>query len=263
MADLKTIPGLSHRRARRVWLVIWASVVLAGCSPGLSAQTRQTARNVSQGPIRVQLFDVYSGLALSNANVEVTSDNAIVGVTCIRGSCPNNSQTWSGRSDDSGVLTIPRSAIQVNTYVQPKDYRLSKLAVDAIAGSSDIHPIEFYPEWLFSEQHEWIRGYKLVDARSGKVLSDTSARVEFPANDWPAQNGGITNRDVRTNALGYVFFSFLRKPEPREGQILPSAPLADWMTPEASVLVSGYRKAKLNYFEGNDAERFTTRLQRQ
>jgi hypothetical protein len=208
----------------------------------------------------VQLFDVYSGLALANADAEVTSDN---GIQCELPPCPTNGQTWSGRSDDSGVLTIPRSAIQFDTYVKAIGHRAVRLKDDAIKRASGTNQVELYPEWLYSEQYEWTRGYKLVEARSDKILANTSVSIEFPGNDWPGQHGGVSSLGLKTNALGYIFFSFLRKPEPKQGQTLPSAPLADWMTPEAWVAVSGYRKAKVNYFEGSDAERFTTRLQRQ
>lgn len=238
---------------------IWAAVAFAGFSVSCSAQAGSAVHG-PQGPVRVQVFDVYSGLALANADIEVTSDN---GIQCRQAPCPTNGQTWSGRSDGSGVLVIPPSAIQFNTYVKVEGRRTAKLPEDAMKEASRIHPIELYPDWLEDEQHEWTRGYKLLDARSGKVLANTPVRVEFPGNDWPAQHGGITSLELKANPLGYVFFSFLRKPEPKQGQTLPDAPLADWMTPEASVIVSGFRKAKLNYFEGNDAERFTIRLQPQ
>lgn len=249
----------SLERVSKIPLLMVAASTLAACTSSFSAQAKHT-RNVAQGAVRIRLFDAYSGSVLANTDVAVRSDNGIV---CEQSPCPQNSQTWSGRSDEFGALTIPPSATQFHIYVQPKDHRLSKLAVDAITGSSDIYPIELYPEWLFNEQHEWTRGYKLVDARSGRALANILVHIEFPGNDWTAQNGGVTHLDVRTNSLGYVFFSFLRKPEAKEKQTLPSAPLADWMTPEASVVVFGYRKAKLNYFEGNDAERFTMRLERQ
>ena len=251
---------LRCERVRRASFLICVAAGLAACGSIFSAQTVRSAPNAAQGPIRVQLFDVYSGLVIANAAVEVTSDN---GIQCEQAPCPSNGQTWSGRSDDAGVITIPRSAIQFDTYVRTNDHRSVKLPDDATNGSSDTRQIELYPEWLYSEQYDWTRGYKLVDARSGKVLANTPVRIVFPANDWPAQHGGINSLDVKTNPLGYVFFSFLRKPEPKYGQTLLPAPLADWVTPEVWAAVSGYQKAKLNYFEGNYAERFTTRLQRQ
>jgi hypothetical protein len=49
----------------------------------------------------------------------------------------------------------------------------------------------------------------------------------------------------------------------KQGQTLPDAPLSDWMTPKASLIVSGYQKAKLNYFDGSGDERSRVRLYRQ
>lgn len=249
-----------HRGIRPTIAVSISTAVLATCGfTGFRTQSARPASNVPQGPIRVKLFDVYSGLALLNAAVEVLSDN---GIACSVPPCPTGSRTWSGQTDSSGVLMIPQSAIQFDTYVKTKDHRRARLPEKATKGGTYTHQIELYPEWLFDEQHEWTRGYKLVDAHSGKVLAGIPVKIEFPANDWPAQHGGINRLDEKTNPLGYVFFSFFRKPEPKQGQTLPSAPLADWMTPVASVSASGYRKAELNYFEGSDAERFTVRLVR-
>lgn len=241
-------------------LLICAAVVLAAAGIRSSVRADRSGPNAPHGPVRVKLFDVYSGLPLANAAVEVTSDN---GIRCEVPPCPTNGQKWLGRTDGAGVVIIPSSAIQSETYVRTKDHRDVKLEENERKDPSHIHQAELYPEWLFSEQYDWTRGYKLVDARSGKVLANTTVRIEFPGNDWPAQHGGIGSLDTKTNPLGYVFFSFLRKPEQQQDQTSPSAPLADWVTPEAWVAVSGYRKAKLNYFEGSNAERFTTRLQRQ
>ena len=248
-----------HKRVRGASALVWAAVAIVVSTASCSAQRERSAPNAAQGPVRVQVFDVYSGLALANTSVEVTSDN---GIQCSVPPCPTGSRTWSGQTDGSGVLMIPPSALQFDTYVKTKDHRDARLAEEVLRESSRTHQVELYPEWLFDEQHDWTRGYKLVDARSGNVLADTLVRIEFPANDWPAQHGGISRLDVKTNPLGYVFFSFLRKPEPKQGQTLPSAPLADWVTPVASLIASGYRKAELNYFEGSDAERFTVRLER-
>lgn len=241
----------------RMMVAIGLAMVLAAWSACVSAKTSPSS--APRGPVRVRLFDVYSGLALANVEVKVTSDN---GVQCELPPCPANGQTWSGRSDSAGVVIIPRSAMQVNTYVDTKDYRGARLG-DEDQASSQTRDIELYPESLYSLENDWTRGYKLVDARTGKVLANIAVRIEFPNDDWPGRHGGISGLELKTNPLGYVFFSFLRKPDPKPGETLPEAPLADWMTPEASVVVPGYGKAKLNYFEGNDAERFTTRLRRQ
>jgi hypothetical protein len=254
----RILPNNGYFRVSKTWLFIWTALIVPACSCGLSAQTGQFSAHARQGPLRVQLYDA-SGLPLSKAVVEVTSDN---GIRCEMSPCPTSGQTWSGQSDNSGALIIPRSAIQTETYVRTKDYRSVRLP-EPMKYTSRVHQIELHPEWLYGQQYDWTRGYKLVDARSGKVLARAPVRIEFPPDDWPAQHGGIGSLEVKTNPRGYIFFSFLRKPEEIQEQTLPAVPQADWVTPVAWVAVSGYRRAKLNYFEGSDAERFTTRLQPQ
>ena len=251
--------GLSPERLRGNSVLICAAATLAVFSVGSDVQAKHS-RKETQSPVLVQLFDVYSGLALSHPDVEVRSDDGIVWA---KAPCPTNGTTWLGRSDDIDVATIPSSALRFETYVEAKDHRLIKLADDVTKDSSHIYKIDLYPEWLDDAQHGWTRGYKLLDARSGKALANTPVRIEFPANDWPGQHGGISSLRLKTNLLGYVFFSFLRKSEEKPGQTLPSAPPADWMTPEGRVIVSGYREAKLNYFAGPDDERSVVRLQPQ
>ena len=252
---------LSNQRVRSGSLLIWTIVPLLIFTVGCTAQAQRPAPSIPQGPVRVQLFDAYSTLALANTDVEVTSDDGIIGFACVPTyQCAGNHKTWSGRSDDSGVLVIPSSVIQFHNDVKAKDHQVGRLTEDAIKDSSHTHQIELYPEWLSDDQYEWIRGYKLLAARSRKVLANTPVRLEFPMNDWPGQHGGTGGLDVRTNSLGFVFFSFLRKPEPKLGQPSPAVGEAQWMTEEAWVIVSGYRKARLNYFAGSADEKSVIRL---
>ena len=246
-------------RVRATFMLLWPAVALAACIATAGAQRGPSAPKAPQSSIRVQLFDIYTGLPISNAEVEVTSDN---GIRCSIPPCPTNGQSWSGRTDASGVLAIPPSAIQFDTSLKVNTYRADTLPEDAIQDTSHTHQLELYPDWLEDEDHSWTRGYKLVDARSGKLLASTPARIEFPTNDWPGQHGGVSSVQAKTNSLGYLFFSFLRKPEAKQGQTFPSAPEADWVTPVASVAVSGYRKTELNYFDGSHEERSIVRLQK-
>ena len=250
---------LGRRRLNRPSLLVWSAVVLATGSGVLSTQGKPSGPGMPQGSVRAQLFDVCSGQPLGNTDVEVTSDN---GIRCIQPPCPTNDKKWSGHSDDAGVVSIPRTAIQAVTFVNAKDYRDAALPEDAVKSASGTTRLELYPAWLGSEEHDWTRGYKLLDARSGKVLASIPVRIEFPASDWPARHGGISGLAAKTNLIGYVFFSFLRKPKKSEAQALPSAPEADWLSPVAWVMVPGYRKARVNYFEGSDDQRSVVRLQR-
>jgi hypothetical protein len=169
---------LSNERVRSGSLSIWVIVALFIFTVSCSEQAKRPAPSVPQGSVRVQLFDAYSALAVANTDVEVTSDNGIISITCV-GRCPDSRKTWSGRSDDSGVLMIPASAIQVDTWVKVKDHQADRLPEVEIKDSSKVHQIELYPDWRNSEPYEWIRGYKLFNAHSGKVLTNTAVRVEF------------------------------------------------------------------------------------
>src|ERR1051325_3171826 len=85
--------ALNRGRCASIALSI-STALLAVCGfTGVRAQSARPTSNARQGPVRVQLFDVHSGLALPNTFVEVTSDNG--------------SRTWSSHIDGSGVLMIP------------------------------------------------------------------------------------------------------------------------------------------------------------
>ena len=197
--------ALNRGRCASIALSI-STALLAVCGfTGVRAQSARPTSNARQGPVRVQLFDVHSGLALPNF-VEVTSDN---GIRCSAPPCATGSRTWSSHIDGSGVLMIPPSAIQFDTYLKTKDHRSAKLPEDTTKGTTYTHEIELYPEWLFDEQHDWTRGYKVVDARSGKVLADTAVRIEFPANDWPCATWGHqqARRKDKSAGLCLLFLS--------------------------------------------------------
>jgi len=67
-----------HRGIRVTIAVSISTAVLATCAfTGFRAHSARPASHVPQDPVRVQLFDVYSGVALLNAAVEVPSDNGI------------------------------------------------------------------------------------------------------------------------------------------------------------------------------------------
>src|ERR1700757_2573548 len=129
--------GMRHRGIRATIGVSISTAVLATCGfTGFRTQSARPASNVAQGPVRVKLFDVYSGLALLNAAVEVLSDN---GIACSVPPCPTGSRTWSGQTDSSGVLVIPPSAIQFDTYVKTKDHRRARLPEKATKGGTYTH----------------------------------------------------------------------------------------------------------------------------
>ncbi len=81
-----------------------------------SAQETQTVGNVA----RVKLIDASTARIISNAYVEVRSNN---GIRCRRAPCPTNSQSWRGASGADGVLRIPSHIIQHSTSLTVAGYQ--------------------------------------------------------------------------------------------------------------------------------------------
>jgi hypothetical protein len=71
--------------------------------------------NVIGETVRVRLLDASSDRPLSNADVELWSDN---GVRCIKAPCPTNGTQWTGRSDAAGDVVIPTSVLQPVTTIR-------------------------------------------------------------------------------------------------------------------------------------------------
>lgn len=179
--------------------------------------------------IRLQLFDAWSGELIANTDINVESDN---GIRCIKAPCPTNGKQWAGRSDGAGLVTIPKSVLQVSTYVRTELHESANLE-EAAPGASGIWVIELFPNRLKGageinvDGHKLdgldVRGYKLVDAETAKPLINKPVHIEFPLTG---------TLDTKTNWLGYVFFTWERTLGSSE--------------PEAWVIVRGYQKTKLD-----------------
>jgi hypothetical protein len=63
----------------------------------------------------VRLLDVASTQANSNADVEVWADN---GIHCVRAPCETDGKQWNGRTDASGYVVIPTSAVKAATSIK-------------------------------------------------------------------------------------------------------------------------------------------------
>ena len=180
--------------------------------------------------VSVQLMDAWSGQPIANADIKVESDN---GIRCVKAPCPTNGKEWAGRSDAAGRLMIPKSEIQASTYVGTSLHESANLE-EALSGTSGRWVLDLFPKRLNDEADK--RGYKLIDARTGKPLANMSVRLEFPLT------GAL---DTKTNSLGYAFFPWERAygaPEP-----------AAW------VIARGYRRTKIDL----SAERRGTKLIKQ
>jgi hypothetical protein len=203
---------------------------LARAQDGRSSAPRSIL-NGSGDVVHLQLLDAFLGAPIANADIAVESDN---GIRCVRTPCPTNAKRWVGHSDDVGRLAVPRSVLQIVTYIGTEHHQSASLR-DAVPGASDTWVIELFPKRLQDEGKAGTRGYKLTDARTGKPLVNVAVRLEF------TQPGTL---DTKTNSLGYVFFPWERT----------------WgsLEAEAWVTADGYRRTKLDF----DAHRRATKLMR-
>jgi len=232
------------RRLLHMIAVITFGVVPAlMCAQDQRSSVPPSILNAPGETARVQLFDAWSGQPIANTETKVESNNGIV---CRMAPCPNNAKHWAGRSDGSGRVTIPRSVLQFDTYVSTELHETADLK-EAAPDASDTWVIELFPKRLKDAGEVDVRGdkltgldlrgYKLLDARTGKPLANKAVRIEFPL---------IGPLDPKTNSLGYVFF-------PLERALGPS------FEPEAWVTAAGYQRTKLDL----DAPRQGTKLKRQ
>ncbi len=202
------------------------------CGRDQRPSTQPSILNAPGETVRVQLFDAWSGQPIANTETRVESNDGIV---CRRAPCPNNAKQWAGRSDDGGRATIPRAVLQFHTYVSTELHETADLK-EAVPDASHTWVIELFPKRLNDMGEVGARGYKLIDARTGKPLVNTAVRIKFPLT------GAL---DTKTNSLGYVFFPWERA-------------LGASFEPEAWVTAAGYQRTKLDL----DAPRQGTKLKR-
>lgn len=72
----------------------------------------------------VNLIDAYSAQLIVNAEVTVRSNN---GTVCIMAPCPNESQSWTSKSDSGGTVEVPKSKLNKNNYIEALGYGGSSL----------------------------------------------------------------------------------------------------------------------------------------
>lgn len=213
------------------------------CAQDTRPSTQRSILNAPGNAVVVQLFDAFSGQPIANTNIKVESNN---GIACVKAPCPDNARERTGRSDVAGRVTIPKSVIQSLTYVSTELHQVARLD-DALPGAANVWVIDLFPNRL-KEAGEIerrgekltgldLRGYKLVDAETGKALANTRVRIEFPLSDA---------LDTKTNLLGYVFFPVIRALGASMGE------------PEAWVTADGYDRTKLDF----DATQRGTKLKR-
>jgi hypothetical protein len=149
---------------------------------------------VKSETVRVKLLDEFSGEAILNSDVKVSSDNGIV---CRRAPCPTNGKQWGGRSDAKGYVVIPTNILQQNTDISTPAHRGGKdLIGDSEQDRDGTWVVELIPNRTFDS---WPSSYrlKLIDAESNKPLINTRVKVSLAEGK---------NFEGKTNSLGYIFF---------------------------------------------------------
>jgi len=207
------------------------TLLVAGLTPTTGcAQARSPAHaGILQAPgseVRIRVMDAFAGAPLAATEVRVTSDN---GIRCVQAPCPTDGATWTGRTDSTGLVTVPKSAFDVETWLETDDHGAVELTRGAAGDRSGAWQVDLFPKRLDDEGVAGTRGYKLIDGRTGAPLADRSMRVEFPSGE------GL---DATTNGLGYVFFPWDKAAFSTSGD------------PAAWVTVPGFRRTQLDFDAG-------------
>jgi hypothetical protein len=199
--------------------LVLAEIVAVACSPE-RAEHAPSMLHAKGESVRVQLLDVASGRPIANAEVEVSSDN---GVRCVQPPCPTNSQQWTGRSDASGQVVIPKTALQAVTTVKTPGHD-GDLIEDSEPAGDGGWAAELFPR---DTSDTAPRPIKLIDARNGKAIAKAPVRMEFRATD-----GRWDSVTTTSNELGYVFVPF---------RVVMTAAEQSW------VVVPGYRRTQVDF----------------
>jgi hypothetical protein len=187
------VTRLLHSAVLATSLVL-VSMVPVACSqdPGDGSPSILHAKGDS---VRVGLLDAVSGRPIANTDVELWSDN---GVRCVQAPCPTNGQGWAGRSDASGQVVVPTSAVQAVTAVKTPGHE-GDLIGDSEPADGGGWTVELFPQ---DSSGTAPRPIKLI-ARNGRPIVNAPVRVEFQtdAGKWDSVK-------TATNGLGYIFVPF-------------------------------------------------------
>jgi hypothetical protein len=199
--------------------LVLVSMVTVACSqdPGDGSASILHAKGDS---VRIGLLDAVSGRPIANTDVELWSDN---GVRCVQAPCPTNGQEWAGRSDASGQVVIPTSAVQAVTAVKTPGHEGDLIGDSEPADGGGWTTVLFPRDSSGSAP----RPVKLIDGRSGRPIANVAVRVEFQTDA-----GKRDSVKTATNALGYIFVPF---------EVVVAAAEHTW------VVVPAYRRTQLDF----------------
>jgi hypothetical protein len=201
----------------------WALCALsfAACAGAQQpSDTPPTILAVKGDSVHVTLLDATTARPLARAEMELYSDN---GIRCIKAPCPTDGKNWKGTTDASGVLTFPRSYLNVTANLKSATYN-GDLVADATPDANGGWTMELFPEETGDPGPHPL---KLIDARSHKVVANATVRIEI--------RGASGRRDsvsATSNALGYVFVPFA---------VVAKGADSSWL------VAPGYKEAHIDY----------------
>lgn len=184
-------------RARLLFAVACVAWLI---SPACSTSARDSSASIRNAPgpiLTIQLINASTTLPVADTAVTVHTDN---GIECRAAPCDRNDREWKGASDAHGVIRIPKSILQLDASVEtPACYG------DLIEDSAPAADGRWVAELLPRDPADTPGPHplKLIDARTGAPIADSSVRFDFGAG-----RQGPRTFESRTNALGYVFVPF-------------------------------------------------------
>ncbi len=196
-------------------------IAMAACARAhQSAGTLPSILEAKGDSLRLRLVDAMTAQPIANAEIEIQSDN---GIRCIKAPCPTHGNSWKGRSDASGIVVIPKGALNTTARLRGAAHQ-GDLIEDVEPNASGGWTAELFPEERADPPPHPL---KLVDARTHRPIANATVRIEARAPGVPVEEASAT-----TNALGYI--------------LVPS--LVFEKSPEHSWLVTpGYRDAHIDF----------------
>lgn len=193
-------------------------------APACSTGTRNSPASIldAAGPIiTVQLLNASTTLAVTHADVTVHTDS---GIECATAPCPRNDRQWQGTSDAFGVIRLPKDILQRDSHIATAGLN-GDLVEDSAPAANGRWAVELLP--LGPDETPATHPLKLIDARTGKPVTDSAVRIEFAT-----YKGSNRSLELTSNALGYVFVPF---------DVIASAAGDTWLQ------VPGYRRTRADF----------------
>jgi hypothetical protein len=177
-----------------------AAAVLVGVAGHFLLVNVSRADTSDPASIKVKLVDAFSEQIISDANVEIHSDN---GIRCIQAPCDTGGQDWTGISDHDGFIYVPSKAINAVTSITAAGYRSGRdLNKDSEKIADHDWVVELDPD---SKVDRFERRLKLTDSQTQKPLSDITMWITNDQNCQPPACSDYSFKGT-VNHLGNVYY---------------------------------------------------------